>query len=116
MSRPREFETGEVLQRAMMAFWRRGYRGTGMQELVNSTGVNRASLYGAFGNKQQLFLSALNRYTDICLDRLRASLESVPGPITGIRRMFDDFMAETVEIQRGCRLDNTALEVASLAT
>ena len=113
MSRPREFETGEVLQRAMMAFWRRGYRGTGMQELVNSTGVNRASLYGAFGNKQKLFLSALKRYTDICLGRLCASLESVPGPITGIRRMLDDFIAETVEIQRGCLLYNTALEVAS---
>ena len=113
MSRPREFETGEVLQRAMMAFWRGGYQGTGLQELAESTGINRASLYGAFGNKQQLFLSALNRYTDICLGRLRASLESTPGPIAGIRRMLDDFMAETVEIQRGCLLYNTALEVAS---
>lgn len=113
MSRPREFETGEVLQRAMMAFWRGGYQGTGMQDLVESTGINRASLYGAFGNKQQLFLSALNRYTEICLGRLRASLESASTPIAGIRRMLDDFMAGTSEAQRGCLLYNTALEVAS---
>lgn len=113
MPRPREFEPSEALEKAMMAFWRHGYHGTGVQELVDSTGVNRASLYGTFGNKQRLFLAALARYTEVCVIRLGTSLQSRPGAVDGIRAMLDNFMADTLEVQRGCLLYNTALEVSS---
>ncbi|MCZ6728153.1 MAG: TetR/AcrR family transcriptional regulator [SAR324 cluster bacterium] len=113
MARPREFDQEQVLQNAMLAFWRHGYLGTGMQELVNVTGINRASLYGAFGNKQQLFLAALKRYTGICLRELRQALESGASVDAAIRNMLDFFMDTVLKNARGCLLYNTALEVST---
>jgi AcrR family transcriptional regulator len=62
MARPREFDEDEALDAALRLFWERGFSGTSVQELCDATGLSRASLYGAFGDKQQLFARALNRY------------------------------------------------------
>lgn len=62
MPRPREFDTDKALDRAMRVFWRRGYEGASMPELTRAMGINRPSLYAAFGNKEQLFRKALDRY------------------------------------------------------
>jgi AcrR family transcriptional regulator len=62
MARPREFDEGEVLDRALATFWEHGYEGTSIDELVAATGLGRASLYGAFGDKEQIFAKALDRY------------------------------------------------------
>jgi AcrR family transcriptional regulator len=60
--RPREFDPDTALQRALDVFWRRGYEGASLQELTRAMGVNRPSLYAAFGNKEDLFRKALDRY------------------------------------------------------
>ena len=62
MARPREFDRDEVLDLAIKVFWTRGYDRTSVQDLVNSMGIQRGSLYAAFGGKQPLFLEALDRY------------------------------------------------------
>jgi AcrR family transcriptional regulator len=62
MARPREFDEDEVLDRALATFWEHGYEGTSIDELVEATGLGRASLYGAFGDKEQIFAKALDRY------------------------------------------------------
>jgi TetR/AcrR family transcriptional repressor of nem operon len=62
MARPREFEEKEVLDRALDVFWTRGYEATSVQDLVDATGLGRASLYGAFGDKAQLFGRVLDHY------------------------------------------------------
>ena len=62
MARPREFDVDEVLDRATELFWTRGYEATSVQELVDTLGVNRASLYATFGDKAQLFAAVLDRY------------------------------------------------------
>lgn len=113
MGRPREFDQEQVLDNAMMAFWRHGYIGTGVQELVSATGINRASLYSSFGNKQQLFLTTLKRYTGICVGELRDALASGECRVAGIRNMFDHFMNGILKTGRGCMLYNTALEVSN---
>ena len=113
MGRPREFDQEQVLDNAMMAFWRHGYLGTGVQELVTATGINRASLYSTFGNKQQLFLTTLKRYTGICVGELRAALAGGESRVEGIRDMLDHFMNGILKTARGCMLYNTALEVSS---
>jgi TetR/AcrR family transcriptional repressor of nem operon len=102
-----------VLDDAMLAFWRHGYLGTGVQELVTATGINRASLYSTFGNKQQLFLTALKRYTGICVAELRSALGTGENRVAGIRNMLDHFMAGILKTSRGCMLYNTALEVST---
>src|ERR1700733_10551202 len=60
--RPREFDTELALNRAMEVFWLRGYEGATLPELTAAMGINRPSLYAAFGNKEQLFRKALDRY------------------------------------------------------
>ena len=60
--RPRAFDPDEALQKALELFWRQGYEGTSLSDLTEAMGINRPSLYAAFGNKEQLFLRALDRY------------------------------------------------------
>ncbi len=62
MARPREFDEEAVLDSALRTFWEKGYEGTSVEDLVQSTGLGRASLYGAFGDKEQLFGRVLGRY------------------------------------------------------
>ena len=62
MARRKAFDPEEVLESAMRAFWAKGYDATSVEDLVGATGINRASLYGTFGDKKQIFLSALDRY------------------------------------------------------
>jgi len=64
VARPREFDETDVLDRALNAFWARGYDATSIEDLVEATGLGRASLYGAFGDKEQLFQRALARYVE----------------------------------------------------
>jgi AcrR family transcriptional regulator len=60
--RPREFDPDEALDRAITVFWSKGYEGASLPELTNAMGINRPSMYAAFGNKEQLFRKALDRY------------------------------------------------------
>jgi TetR/AcrR family transcriptional repressor of nem operon len=62
MARPREFNEQTVLDRALSTFWSKGYDGTSVEDLVEATGLGRASLYGAFGDKEQLFSKVLDHY------------------------------------------------------
>jgi AcrR family transcriptional regulator len=73
MARPREFDEDEVLERALSTFWEHGYEGTSIDELVAATGLGRASLYGAFGDKEQIFARALERYCAALDDSLAAT-------------------------------------------
>jgi AcrR family transcriptional regulator len=60
--RPREFDIDQALDRALKVFWRKGYEGATLPDLTRAMGINRPSLYAAFGNKEELFRKALDRY------------------------------------------------------
>ncbi|PTT75312.1 TetR family transcriptional regulator [Pelomonas sp. HMWF004] len=62
--RPRSFDTEATLAQATLTFWQRGYAATSMDDLSAATGLNRPSLYGAFGDKHALYLQALRLYTE----------------------------------------------------
>jgi AcrR family transcriptional regulator len=62
MGRARAFDADEALDRAMTVFWSKGYEGTSLADLTEAMGINRPSLYAAYGNKQELFRRALERY------------------------------------------------------
>ena len=60
--RVRQFDVDVALGRALEVFWARGYQGATLPELTRAMGINRPSLYAAFGNKEQLFRKALDQY------------------------------------------------------
>src|SRR5580692_1486187 len=62
LGRPRAFNTEKALDSAMQVFWRKGYLGTSLSDLTDAMGIERPSLYAAFGNKKSLFRKALERY------------------------------------------------------
>lgn len=63
--RPRAFDLDEALDRAVDVFWRQGYEGTSLDDLTRAMGINRPSLYAAFGNKEETFRKALGRYAEV---------------------------------------------------
>ncbi|MBV2129005.1 TetR/AcrR family transcriptional regulator [Arsukibacterium indicum] len=62
MGRPRAFDVDTALEKALDVFWRKGYDGTSLSDLTEAMGINKPSLYAAFGNKEQLFLKAIELY------------------------------------------------------
>ncbi|MGM1018533.1 MAG: TetR/AcrR family transcriptional regulator [Actinomycetota bacterium] len=64
VGRPREFDVDVALEQAMQVFWERGYEGASLTELTGAMGITKTSMYAAFGNKEQLFRKALQRYND----------------------------------------------------
>jgi AcrR family transcriptional regulator len=62
IGRPRTFDPDEALDRALQVFWRQGYEGASLSDLTEAMGISRTSMYAAFGNKEDLFRKALERY------------------------------------------------------
>ena len=60
--RPRSFDRDEALERAMEVFWKQGFEGASLHDLTDAMGINPPSLYAAFGDKEHLFLEAVERY------------------------------------------------------
>ncbi|HEY9648250.1 MAG TPA: TetR/AcrR family transcriptional regulator [Chroococcidiopsis sp.] len=109
MVRQREFDTDQVLAIALDLFWQRGYSNTSMKDVVQATGVQPGSLYGAFGDKEKLFQQALRKYTQ---DFFRASMPRHRPPLECIQQWFD-YLAQAMSndpTQKGCLIVNTAIE------
>jgi len=73
MARPREFDADAALERAMQAFWAKGYKATSLDELCAATRLSRSSLYAAFGGKRALLHRSLDRYQEQAAARVTAS-------------------------------------------
>ncbi|MEV0023996.1 helix-turn-helix domain-containing protein [Streptomyces atroolivaceus] len=115
MARTKEFDPDAALQSALELFWRRGYEATSMADLVEQLGIGRASIYATFGNKHELYLKAMDRYTEGCDPSLLAEL-SQPGPaLPAVRAVVRRFASEAASPERrlhGCFITNTAAELA----
>src|ERR1700745_989586 len=64
LGRPRTFDAEKALGEALNVFWRKGYEGASLSDLTEAMGINRPSMYAAFGDKRSLFHKALERYSD----------------------------------------------------
>ncbi len=62
VGRPRSFDLETALEKALEVFWQKGYEGASLPDLTEAMGINKPSLYAAFGNKEQLFLKAVELY------------------------------------------------------
>jgi TetR/AcrR family transcriptional regulator, transcriptional repressor for nem operon len=114
MPRPREFDEASALDAAMQCFWRRGYEATSLRDLTDAMGLTAPSIYNAFGDKQELFGRALERYLKQTTRERLHRLEEEASPKDAIRRFFAEIIDHSVgDTQRkGCFLVNSALEIA----
>lgn len=76
MGRRRLFDVDDAIDAAMREFWLRGYEGTSLTDLTAAMGIERPSLYSAFGNKEQLFRRVLERYEERHLGFIAAALKA----------------------------------------
>ena len=108
MGRPRSFDIDRALDRALQVFWRKGYEGTSLSDLTKAVGVNRPSLYAAFGDKEALFRKALDRYLTGPAAYTQEALKeptarAVVEPIVAGRRRFERGAAQSGGMPHGAR-------------
>lgn len=115
MARPREFDPDDALERATRVFWTKGFENASLDDLCQATGLNRSSLYAAFGAKRDLYLSALARYENGSVARIAAALEVRPVR-DGVKTLLDGLIDSIVAGpgRRGCFIGNCAAEMARL--
>ena len=112
--RPREFDHDDVLRVAFDQFWRKGVRGTSLSDIARKAGVQRGSLYNAFGSKEALFLSAYERYAGDYLRAVQKVLGS--GPLRKRLTAFFDLTIKNFRSgspPRGCPTTRGLMELAS---
>jgi AcrR family transcriptional regulator len=114
VGRPRTFDTDVALDRAMHVFWAKGYEGASLSNLTRAMRINRPSLYAAFGNKEQLFRKALDRYMDGPVGWFGKAL-AAPKARDVVEQIFlgTARMAEDSSVPAGCLLVQGALACGS---
>lgn len=113
MARPTQYDRDQALEASMQVFWRKGYNATSVKDLMDATGLQPGSLYGAFGNKHTLFLNTLEFYFTKQLTAVRSILHNEDAPpLERIRKFFDELLRESSgdREKKGCLLINTLLE------
>ncbi|MBP3128085.1 TetR/AcrR family transcriptional regulator [Thalassospira sp. ER-Se-21-Dark] len=114
MPRPRAFDEESVLDNAMNIFWSKGFEATSIQDLVNETGLNRASMYASFGDKKALFLRVLDHYSQKISTERFADLRNIEDGRAAIEKTFRD-AAKTGTAEgrhKGCLMVNSGMELA----
>jgi AcrR family transcriptional regulator len=109
--RPRAYDPGVALERAMDAFWDGGFSGTSLDELSARTEMNRPSLYAAFGDKQALYLKTLDSYRAgrrADLTGAFASSRPLRDTLRAVYYFMLDRFLEGDRGARGCYLVGTA--------
>ena len=114
MARNREFDTEKVLNKAVELFWNRGYNGVSTQELIEEFGISKSSLYAAFGDKMQLFITALERYRQQVADDTAKRLQYCTDTRKEIKKIFTDIAqkASVDKVSKGCLVVNSCIELA----
>lgn len=113
MARSKSFDPDEALDKALDCFWSRGYEAASVSDLVAATGLNRASLYGTFGDKKDLYRKALDRFREKRVRALLDHLESSPDPRRAVIEAVRAAASDVLSRQRGCFLCNTVVELAN---
>jgi TetR/AcrR family transcriptional repressor of nem operon len=114
LGRPAEYDKDRSLNAALAVFWRKGYEATSLADLCEAMGMSKSTLYAVFGDKRQLFLSAIRAYSDDLLAELRKSYRLSAAPLEFIEQILRSVAREAGPRgeRRGCLVMNSATEFA----
>lgn len=98
----------------MNAFWAKGYKSTSLEDLLFTMEIGKSSLYEAFGDKRQLFLSALEAYTQLTTQRMIRRLQSDGNFLKKLDDILESIIGTALDAdgRRGCMIANSAIELA----
>lgn len=115
MAGVRQFDETDVLEKALALFWQQGYAKTTMQELAEATGVQRGSLYNAYGDKEAIFLRTFGLYKARYVHQMRGALDR-PGLRAALSSFFGFAIKSmtTGQPTRGCLSTKTAVGTEQL--
>lgn len=114
--RPRKTDPGKALEAAMLMFWEKGYEATSMTDLVAATGMAKPGLYASFGDKEELYLKALQHYFDELGTPFIERLLNSNAPPADALRAYLHAIADTVAgdaTPGGCFVVNSATDCAA---
>ena len=113
--RPRAYDPGAALAKARDAFWESGFSATSLDDLSAATGMNRPSLYAAFGDKHALYAGVLDTYREAGRAGMVELLDAKRPLREGLRRVYaaalDMYFPEGAKA-RGCFMIGTAVTEA----
>lgn len=113
--RPRAYDPDVALARATNSFWKAGYSATSLGDLSAATGMNRPSLYGAFGDKRDLYLKALKRYWELSRVAMQETLVYDQPLRDALQRLYGKALSIYLSGKdgpRGCFAIGTAMTEA----
>ncbi len=115
MGRRQLFDSDEVLLTMMQLFRRQGFHATSLRDLEAATGLHPGSLHRSFGNKEEIFRSALDAYIErVVRRRVAEHLERVDDPLAGVRSYFTSTFETGLDPDPGCLVTNSAVESYAL--
>src|SRR4029077_10268729 len=101
--RPRRYDPTVALRQALATFWSLGYAATSLDDLSTRTGMNRPSLYAAFGDKQALYLKTLEAYLAGRRKDVAAALAAGRPLRETLRELYETVLDRFLEGNRGAR-------------
>lgn len=113
--RPREFDREQALLKARDLFWRQGYEGTSMSDLVAELGIASARIYKAFGSKELLFREAIASYESHEGGFAERAFSEETGVRAAIKRLLEDAVAlySRADLPQGCMVVSSAASVSA---
>ena len=110
------FDREKVVEEVTKLFWRKGYNGTSMQDLVDVTSLNRSSLYNTFGDKFSLFQESLKHYQEVQQHHLNGLLKDAQSPKEAIESLFRGIGEEVSagKSVNGCMISNCISELGNV--
>ena len=106
----KQFDEEKVMDKAMKLFWTKGVEATSLTDLEQATGLKRGSIYNAFGDKEGLFLEAMDEYAKKIISPMAKALQSqdVREAVSGVlEALLNRF--KNNELPSGCLLTGTCM-------
>lgn len=112
MARKREFDKDNVLEKAMLLFWKQGFEATSIRDLKDAMGISTSSMYETFGDKRDIFLAALSCFCKLEQKQLSELAQETGSALQLVERLFDsvEMIAQNTDDNYGSLAFNTMLE------
>jgi len=113
LGRHRQFDKSEVLEKATQVFIEKGFEATSIQDLIDAMGINRASLYDTFVDKETLFLEVLDRYDNLMYEEFATLIDANPIKLEALQEWFYRVVEQGSNRRHpGCLMVNSTIERA----